>query len=67
MEKSKISLDFTLSDVLNAPYGGAWKEMCEKYGFNLHCVSDGADASTPVRISLKDAEKWGLINHEEEL
>jgi len=43
-------------------YSDRWKEFCDKYKVNEYCVSEGADPSTVVYITLQEAKDWGLID-----
>lgn len=67
MKRSEIKIHVKLGDVLNAPLVGAWEEMCQKYGISEWCLNEGrADSDDTVEVSLADAERWGLIEDEEE-
>ena len=61
MEKSEIKVSVKLRDISRANYAMAWEEFCNKYGYNPFCMNEGADGDSKVKISLEDAENWGII------
>ena len=41
---------------------GHWTEFCDKYGINEWCINEGlADEDTTTKISIEDAELYGLL------
>jgi hypothetical protein len=61
--KRKTKVTVKLGDVLGAPYWKSWREMCDKYGVNEWCLSEGlADSDDTIEVSLEDAEHWGLVD-----
>lgn len=57
------SITVKLIDILRAPLASAWKRMCDTYGVNEWCISEGlADENTEIEISLEDAKFYGLID-----
>lgn len=67
MKRSEIQVSVKLGDVLNAPYCNSWSELCDKYGIGEWCINEGqADENDTVMVSLKDADRWGLIEDETE-
>lgn len=65
MKKSEIKISVKLGDVLES---GSWDDMCEKYGINEWCINEGrADSDDTIEVSLADAERWGLIEDDEDI
>ena len=67
MKKSEIKVTVTFRQILDAPSMGSWDDMCEKYGINEWCINEGrASDQDEIEVSLADAEKWGLIEEDEQ-
>jgi len=63
MNKNKVFVKVKLYDVLYSQAADAWKNMCEKYGINQWCISEGwADKYSEVEITLEDAALYGLVD-----
>jgi len=67
MKKSEVKISVKLCDISDAPLINAWDEMCEKYGVNRWCLNEGlADKNDTVDITLEDAERWGIVEKDDE-
>ena len=65
MKTNEIKITVKLKEVLDAPLMGAWKTMCDKYGVNKWCMNEGlADNDSTVKITLEDAELYGLVERD---
>lgn len=48
----------TLGEVSETSF---WEEFCDKYGWNVYCLREGADEEWETNISVEDAIAWGLV------
>ncbi len=60
MRTTKVSATF--KELIDPPLIGGWDYICEKYGVNSWCVSEGlVDSCDTMEISAEDARHIGIL------
>ncbi len=67
MKRSQVKITVTFRAILNAPLISSWDEFCARYSINEWCIKEGlVEGTDETQISLQDAERWGLIDREDD-